>query len=48
MNSWRFDPVTRHGTVSDTIFTRLVDEILRGRWPADGPVAVGDLLQADG
>lgn len=30
-------PVPRNGTISDAVFTRLVDEILSGRWPADGP-----------
>ncbi len=29
-----FDPISRNGTVSDTIFARLVQEILSGRWPA--------------
>lgn len=30
-------PVPRSGTISDAVFTQLVDEILSGRWPADGP-----------
>ena len=29
-------PISKTGTVSEAIFTRLVDEILSGRWPADG------------
>lgn len=29
-------PVPRNGTVSDSVFTQLVNEILSGRWPADG------------
>lgn len=28
------DPIPRGGTVSDTVFTRMVEEILSGRWPA--------------
>ena len=30
-------PVPRTGTISDAVFARLADEILSGRWPADGP-----------
>lgn len=30
-------PVPRHGTVADSVFTRLVEEILSGRWPAERP-----------
>jgi DNA-binding FadR family transcriptional regulator len=30
-------PIPRNGTVSDAVFTRLVDEILSGRWPAERP-----------
>lgn len=30
-------PISRSGTVSDAVFTRLVDEILSGRWPAEHP-----------
>lgn len=30
-------PIPRAGTVSDTVFGVLVDEILSGRWPADRP-----------
>ena len=30
-------PIPRNGTVSDAVFTRLVDEILSGRWPAEQP-----------
>lgn len=29
-------PVPRDGTVSDAVFVRLIDEILSGRWPAEG------------
>lgn len=31
------NPIARAGTVSDAVFTRLVEEILSGRWPADRP-----------
>lgn len=30
-------PIPRSGSVSDTVFARLVDEILSGRWPAERP-----------
>lgn len=30
-------PVARSGTVSDSVYARLVDEILSGRWPAERP-----------
>lgn len=29
-------PIERRETVADSVFARLVDEILSGRWPADG------------
>lgn len=32
------EPIVRSATVSDAVFTRLVDEILSGRWPAEGAV----------
>lgn len=28
-------PIARSGTVADSVFSRLVDEILSGRWPAE-------------
>ena len=30
-------PISKSGPGSEAVFTRLVDEILSGRWPADGP-----------
>lgn len=30
-------PIPRSGTVSDSVFARLVEEILSGRWPAERP-----------
>lgn len=30
-------PIPRSGPVSDTVFARLVEEILSGRWPAEQP-----------
>lgn len=30
-------PIPRSGTISDTAFTRIVEEILTGRWPAGQP-----------
>ncbi len=30
-------PIARAGTVADSVFSRLVEEILSGRWPADRP-----------
>lgn len=31
------EPIVRNATVADAVFTRLVDEILSGRWPAERP-----------
>lgn len=31
------NPIPRGGTVSDIVFTRIVEEILTGRWPAGQP-----------
>ena len=38
-NTSRVDlaPDRKNGTISDAVFTRLIDEILSGRWPANGP-----------
>lgn len=30
-------PIPRHSSVADSVFTRLVEEILSGRWPAERP-----------
>lgn len=29
------DPIPRSGTIADSVFSRLVEEILSGRWPAE-------------
>lgn len=42
-NSWecweddtvQLSPISRSGTVADSVFSRLVEEILSGRWPAE-------------
>ena len=31
------EPIRRSETISETVLTRLTEEILSGRWPADGP-----------
>lgn len=32
------NPIPRSTSISDAVFARIADEILSGRWPADGPV----------